>query len=213
MIRGLHLLVQSDPCAEYEQFESGEHVLLTAGELHLERCLTDLKERFARCEIQAGEPIVPYRETIVRAEEMRPPANKDLGRGTVIGVTTSKQVTVRLRVRPLPPEVTSFLNKNSTAIKRLYSDRKAEEESKKPDADKANENAEQEDVYDGGEISATRVLSLEEFKKQLQQNFDSVKSERDIWAGAVERITAFGPRRTGPNILIDSTKAGICGKL
>ena len=59
MIKGIKLLVQSDPCAEYEQFESGEHVLLTAGELHLERCLVDLKERFARCEIQAGEPIVP----------------------------------------------------------------------------------------------------------------------------------------------------------
>ncbi len=86
MIEGLKLLVQSDPCAEYEQFQSGEHVLLTAGELHLERCLTDLKERFARCDIQAGAPIVPYRETIVRAEEMRPPANKDLGRGVVVGV-------------------------------------------------------------------------------------------------------------------------------
>jgi ribosome assembly protein 1 len=83
MIQGLHLLVQSDPCAEYEQFESGEHVLLTAGELHLERCLTDLRERFARCEIQAGAPIVPYRETIVRAEEMRPPVDKELGRGAV----------------------------------------------------------------------------------------------------------------------------------
>ena len=59
MIHGLHLLVQSDPCAEYEQFSSGEHVLLTAGELHLERCLLDLKERFARCDIQAGAPTCP----------------------------------------------------------------------------------------------------------------------------------------------------------
>ena len=65
MIKGIKLLVQYDPCAEYEQFESGEHVLLTAGELHSERCLVDLKERFARCEIQAGEPIVPYRESFV----------------------------------------------------------------------------------------------------------------------------------------------------
>ena len=61
MIAGLKLLVQSDPCAEYEQFVTGEHVLSTAGELHLERCLTDLRERFARCEIQPGAPIVPYR--------------------------------------------------------------------------------------------------------------------------------------------------------
>jgi ribosome assembly protein 1 len=213
MIKGLHLLVQSDPCAEYEQFESGEHVLLTAGELHLERCLTDLRERFARCDIQAGEPIVPYRESIVRAEEMRPPASKELGRGVVVGVTTSKQVTVRLRVRPLPAEVTNFLIKNAVAIKRLYSDRKAEEEGKKPNADNGVDDAvEQEDMDVDGEISATRVLSLEEFKSQLQQAFESVKGEKEIWTGAVERITALGPRRTGPNVLIDATNDGMCGK-
>jgi ribosome assembly protein 1 len=214
MIQGLHLLVQSDASAEYEQFASGEHVLLTAGELHLERCLTDLRERFARCEIQAGEPIVPYRETIVRAEEMRPAANKDLGRGTVIGVTTSKQVTFRLRVLPLPAEVTSLLNKNSIAIKRLYSDRKAEEEGNKLNSENGmDEKSELVEVDEDGNTGSTRVLSLEEFKKELQQAFENVKGERDIWAGAVERITAFGPRRTGPNILIDATKAGICGKL
>lgn len=36
MIEGLKLLEQADPCAEYIVQESGEHVLLTAGELHLE---------------------------------------------------------------------------------------------------------------------------------------------------------------------------------
>ena len=209
MIRGLKLLVQSDPCAEYEQFESGEHVLLTAGELHLERCLTDLRERFARCEIQAGEPIVPYRETIVQAEEMKPPANKELGRGTVIAVTTSKQVIIRLRVRPLPTEVSEFLTKNSSAIKRLYSDRQAEEMGQQSDS---QQDAEQEDVEDDL-VDNTRVLSVAEFKKQLQTAFESVKGQRDVWANAVEQITAFGPRRTGPNILVDVTHDTICGRL
>lgn len=46
--------------------ETGEHVILTAGELHLERCLKDLRERFARCGISASEAIVPFRETAVR---------------------------------------------------------------------------------------------------------------------------------------------------
>ncbi|KAH7342873.1 P-loop containing nucleoside triphosphate hydrolase protein [Rhexocercosporidium sp. MPI-PUGE-AT-0058] len=208
MITGLKLLVQSDPCAEYEQFESGEHVLLTAGELHLERCLTDLRERFAKCEIQAGEPIVPYRETIIRAEEMKPPTNKELGRGTVVAVTTSKQVTIRLNVRPLPAEVSEFLLKNSSAIKRLYSDRQAAEKGVDVNGDK--EGSDQEDVDDV--IDSTKVLSLPEFKKQLQATFEGVKGHRDIWANAVEQITAFGPRRTGPNLLIDATKDGICGR-
>jgi ribosome assembly protein 1 len=211
MIRGLHLLVQSDPCAEYEQFQSGEHVLLTAGELHLERCLTDLRERFARCEIQAGEPIVPYRETIVRAEEMKPPADKELGRGTVIAVTTSKQVTIRLRVRPLPTEVTEFLGKNGGAIKRLYSDRQAEERRNR--SRDSEDPSVQDEIGEDNAVGGTKVLSLEDFKKQLQSSFDSVKGQRDIWANAVEQITAFGPRRTGPNLLIDATKESICGRL
>lgn len=211
MIRGLKLLVQSDPCAEYEQFESGEHVLLTAGELHLERCLTDLRERFARCEIQAGEPIVPYRETIVRAEEMKPPANKELGRGTVIATTTSKQVTFRIRVQPLPAEVTEFLGKNATAIKRLYSDRQAAEKGTEKSA--SQDSSEQEDVDEDDRVDNSKVLSLQEFKKQLQATFESVKGQREVWANVVEQITAFGPRRTGANLLIDTTKDCICGRL
>jgi ribosome assembly protein 1 len=211
MIRGLKLLVQSDPCAEYEQFESGEHVLLTAGELHLERCLTDLRERFARCEIQAGEPIVPYRETIVRAEEMKPPANKELGRGTAIATTTSKQFSLRLRVRPLPAEVTEFLGKNAIAIKRLYSDRQAAE--RRTGKENSQDSSEQEDIDEDVLVDNSNVLSLAEFKKQLQATFESVKGPREIWANAVEQITAFGPRRTGANVLIDTTKDCICGRL
>ncbi|KAG9235230.1 P-loop containing nucleoside triphosphate hydrolase protein [Amylocarpus encephaloides] len=213
MIAGLKLLVQSDPCAEYEQFASGEHVLLTAGEIHLERCLTDLRERFARCEIQAGEPIVPYRETIVRAEEMKPPADKELGRGTVVAVTTSKQVTIRLRVRPLPAEVTKFLVKNADAIKRLYSERQNEEKVKR-NLEAPNEGSDSEDVDadSNGLVDATKVLSLPDFKKQLQAKFENVKGQREIWTNAVEQISAFGPRRTGPNILVDTTHDNVCGK-
>lgn len=36
LIRGLQILNQADPCAEYLVQESGEHVIITAGELHLE---------------------------------------------------------------------------------------------------------------------------------------------------------------------------------
>lgn len=36
MIEGLKLLEQADPCAEYIVQDNGEHVILTAGELHLE---------------------------------------------------------------------------------------------------------------------------------------------------------------------------------
>ncbi|KAK4146141.1 ribosome assembly protein 1 [Dichotomopilus funicola] len=217
MIKGLHLLVHSDPCAEYEQFATGEHVLLTAGELHLERCLTDLRERFAGCEIQRGAPIVPYRETIARAEEMRPPVNKELGRGVVVGVTSSKQVNITVRVRPLPRDVTDFLSRNAGGIKRLYSDRKGGEEGKSegspssgvetPVENGETNEEEDEDVEDEeGLPTASKTLSPEELSKQLQAQLDSEKDRLDSWKGIVDRIVSFGPRRTGPNLLIDATK-------
>ena len=212
MIRGMKLLEQSDPCAQYEVLESGEHVILTAGELHLERCLKDLRERYARCEIQAGEPIVPYRETIVRAAEMNPPKNKELPRGTVIGVTTSKQVSIRLRLRPLPDTVTEFLTKNAGAIRRLYSEKNAAEEGTHDESAEI-EAIDEQDV--DGELPAAQdgMLSMLDFREKLRLIFSEVKGEGDVWEDVVEKICAFGPRRTGPNVLIDVTKGGTCQRL
>lgn len=211
MIRGMRMLEQSDPCAQYEVLESGEHVILTAGELHLERCLKDLRERFARCEIQAGEPIVPYLETIVSTSEMAPLKNKDIPRGTVIAVTTSRQITVRLRIKPLPLPVTEFLERNSGAIKRLYAERKVAEESRGGDAF-VEEVAEvdgsaHDNVLDAG------LLSMADFKRALKSAFEEDKENHNVWKDVIDAITAFGPRRTGPNTLIDITQTKICRKL
>lgn len=215
MIRGLHLLEQADPAVSYEQLESGEHVILTAGELHLERCLKDLRERFAKCDIQAGEAIVPYREGIVKAEEMSPPQDPKLGRGRVEGVTSSKQVTVRLRVVPLPAPVTEFLVKHSSAVKRLYSERKAQEEERTTGTviDEHVEDQEQDIIVEDDDAAdAGQHLSTSEFKERLLAAFAEEKSDRELWTDAVEKIASFGPRRVGSNILIDATQGGICGK-
>ena len=212
MVQGMRLLEQSDPCAQYEVLESGEHVILTAGELHLERCLKDLRERFAKCEIQAGEPIVPYRESIVNAPEIAVTREKDLPRGTVVGVTTSKQVTVRLRVRPLPIAVTEFLESNFSAIRRLYAERKAEEESRPGSMNDSEEVAEA--AGDIRDIAApTGLSSLEVFKKALKSVFAEEQEHPEIWKDVIENTAAFGPRRTGPNILVDRTRSGVCRRL
>lgn len=211
MIHGMKLLEQSDPCAQYEVLESGEHVISTAGELHLERCLKDLRERFARCEIQAGEPIVPYRETIVNAAEMAPPRDKSLPRGTVIGVTPSKQITIRLRVRPLPLAVTEFLDKNVGAIRRFYAERRAEDENKRGGLD--DEGAFIRDDTEHAPTADGSQFSLPEFRENLRAGFAKEKGQSEVWADVVEKIAAFGPRRTGPNLLIDVTERGTCEKL
>ena len=208
MIRGLKLLEQSDPCALYEQLESGEHVILTAGELHLERCLKDIRERFAKCEIQAGEPIVPYRETIVRVQEMEPPREKELLRGTAWAMAASKTVRIQIRVRPIPAMVTDFLVANAASLRKFYAERKAQEDSEN-DPGSGSTSEETAHLVEGAR-EARGTLSVAEFKSQLQAVLDSVKEEQDVWRNVSSRISAFGPRRVGPNLLIAATGVGTC---
>ena len=210
MVTGLRLLEQSDPCAQFEVLPNGEHVMLTAGELHLERCLKDLRERFARCDIQTGQTIVPYRETTVTAPEMAPPKNPDLGRGAVQLVSSSKQLTVRLRVVPLPAPVTEFFTKQVGTIKQLQ----LEKHSVKPDEEKEDEEeSETGDVSHEAQESTGSVLSLEAFRTELTRIFDEEVPDKEVWKNVVDQITAFGPRRIGPNILVDATAVNTCEKL
>ena len=215
MIKGMKMLEQSDPCAQYEVMDTGEHVILTAGELHLERCLKDLRERFARCEIHAGEPIVPYRETIIKAAEMANPKNKDLPRGTVISLLMSKQVSIRLRVMPLPLSVTQFLDKNITTLRRLYAEHKAKEDKERQGV---TGEPERETDYNADEMHERLeedpdLFSILDFREKLNSTFAAAKNQESFWSDIVENIIAFGPKRTGPNVLIDATPERRCKKL
>jgi ribosome assembly protein 1 len=166
--------------------------------------LKDLKERFAKIDIQSSSPIVPFRETIVAAAEMAPPKDPSLPRGTIIAITPSKQITVRIRTRPLPAAVAEFLVQNSASIKSLYSSKRGKE------ALESNEDGEE----DKAARAKLNLMEIEEFKQGLQKAFDSAPpKERDVWAGVVDKIIAFGPRRVGPNLLIDATLTGGFRKL
>lgn len=205
MITGLKMLERSDPCAQYMVLPSGEHVIVTAGELHLERCLKDLRERYAKCEIQAGEPIVPYCETIVKAADMSPLKNPELPRGTVMTSSASGQVTFQIRVRPLPITITDFLVKNAATIKKLFARRKTKQQRENEEAAQQESNG--QELVDQGDSGAP-VLSLDDFKKQLRQVTDEIKEDRDVWAKIADKIIEFGPRRIGANVLIDATESG-----
>lgn len=61
---GLRLLNIADPSVEFEISSLGEFILATSGELHLERCLNDMVNRYAKVELDVSPPVVPFRETI-----------------------------------------------------------------------------------------------------------------------------------------------------
>jgi elongation factor 2 len=65
LIDGLKKLSKSDPLVLCYTEESGEHIIAGCGELHVEICLKDLVEEYAKCEIIKGDPVVTYKETII----------------------------------------------------------------------------------------------------------------------------------------------------
>ena len=64
LVEGLRKLSKSDPLVVCTTEESGEHVIAGCGELHVEICLKDLEEEFAKCPIKKGDPVVSYKETV-----------------------------------------------------------------------------------------------------------------------------------------------------
>ncbi|KAM9826375.1 elongation factor-like GTPase 1 isoform X4 [Syngnathus typhle] len=206
LVRGMRLLNQADPCAEVLIQETGEHVLITAGEVHLQRCLDDIK-KFAKIEISASKPIIPFRETVVRPPKVDM-VNEDLGKqqkvavihqvkdevshgratgtlhvdssGLVTLTTPNKLATVSVRAIPLPQEVTCLLENSSALIRTLEQVNMTLREGRNLD------------------ISVRTLEAITDLKAQLESKLQGRK-----WRDAVEHIWAFGPRRCGPNILLN----------
>jgi len=64
LVQGLAKLSKSDPLVVVSTEETGEHIIAGCGELHVEICLKDLEEEFAKCDIIKGDPVVTYKETV-----------------------------------------------------------------------------------------------------------------------------------------------------
>jgi len=64
LVQGLAKLSKSDPLVVVSTEETGEHIIAGCGELHVEICLKDLEEEYAKCDIIKGDPVVTYKETV-----------------------------------------------------------------------------------------------------------------------------------------------------
>ncbi|WWC89559.1 uncharacterized protein L201_004483 [Kwoniella dendrophila CBS 6074] len=192
LIRGLQILNQADPCAEYLVQETGEHVIITAGEIHLQRCIKDLQERFAKCPIQQSAVIVPYRESAVKAPDMAPPKTAGAPRGTINGSILNGLVTFTVRAIPLPPKIIEFLLSQTSTIGSMMVQKR----------DQGDEEEETQEERDAGEATTeqSRKLTPDQFWTELETMFNKAGPD---WAGAADRIWSFGPKRMGANVLLD----------
>ncbi|XP_036171815.1 elongation factor-like GTPase 1 isoform X1 [Myotis myotis] len=207
LIRGMKLLNQADPCVQILIQETGEHVLVTAGEIHLQRCLDDLRERFAKVEISVSEPIIPFRETITKRPRVDM-VNEEIGRqqkvavihqarddhsrvpegvqvdadGLVTMTTPNKLATLSVRAVPLPEEVTRLLEENNDVIRSMEQLTSSLNEGRSAQLTQRTQE---------------RILG---FKGKLEQHLTGRK-----WRDTVDQIWSFGPRKCGPNILVNKS--------
>ena len=67
---GLRMLHQADPAVDISVQRSGEQVIAALGELHLEQCLKDLRERYARVPLRVSPPLLAFREGLEALPEL-----------------------------------------------------------------------------------------------------------------------------------------------
>ncbi|KAF9961421.1 Cytoplasmic GTPase/eEF2-like protein (ribosomal biogenesis) [Mortierella alpina] len=207
LVRGLQLLNQADPSVQVLTQETGEHVILTSGEVHLQRCMADLRERFARIEISMSEPIVPFRETAIDAPAQIVTSSamsaneREAGikliaksegssRGTIVATTPNRHVRFVVRTVPIPEELKKYLTDHAEQIQAyvesVHLGGGAQHSGK---------------THPTGHEQEDQAKKLEKLISELEPLFAKAG---DIWKGKEKEILAFGPRRVGPNLLINN---------
>jgi ribosome assembly protein 1 len=123
--------------------------------------------------------------------------------GEVIAVSTpNKQSTVKIRAAPLPAEVTSLLEAHTELLKavdkHIYS--KAGHQNEEQNDKKF------EDSSSGSQMVLTErtLKAIETLKEKLKDAFTSAGDE---WKYAETQIWSVGPRRCGPNVLLNRVPA------
>ncbi|XP_031385183.1 elongation factor-like GTPase 1 [Punica granatum] len=201
LMKGLRLLNRADPFVEVSVSSRGEHVLGAAGEVHLERCIKDLKERFAKVRLEVSPPLVSYKETI-EGDQTNPLDNLKLltkSSDYVEKTTANGRCTVRVHVMKLPPTLIKLLEENAELLGDVIGGKRGQT-SKVVWSQPTSSIAEQEDPIEAlrkGIVESTDsdILSV------VQNDKDRAEECRTKWLKLLKRMWSLGPRQVGPNIL------------
>lgn len=188
-LKGLKLLNQADPLVVYTVSQRGEHVLAAAGEVHLERCIKDLQERFAKVQIEVSKPLVSFKETI-QGECVSLMGSMKAQQWFVERTTPNGRFTVRVRAIKLPKALTKVLAENEELLGQII------------------EGESSQSAQDGSNSTATlrrRLISaidseLEEISEQVEK--EKLERYSKTLLGYLQRIMALGPSHVGPNFLL-----------
>lgn len=114
-----------------------------------------------------------------------------LEEGLVRIYTPSKSCMVQIRAKPLPPDVADILEKNQFLIRTLdqYVSAFISEKSKSRSEQRSK-------------LKDTVKEEIKEFKEKLEKTFSNAGKKWKNY-NYVDKIWAFGPKRVGPNLLIN----------
>ncbi|TYZ60100.1 hypothetical protein PybrP1_010046 [[Pythium] brassicae (nom. inval.)] len=228
---GLQRLYRSDPTVEVHVQETGEHVVVALGELHLERCIKDLKERFAKVAVRVSEPLVGFRESIAYgsvSSYQETVVFKDLLAASAagdpaaaanaateaasragVGTTPDGSVTLRVRAVPLPVEAAKLLEESADVLRRVATQRKQQQQqlAATNGVASAEPSLLDEDVEEPDEDAAVEETAADRAYAEFASHFDSLLRASDdaFWRDLpLARLWSCGPRRVGPNMLINN---------
>ncbi|GAB2293172.1 hypothetical protein Dimus_027380 [Dionaea muscipula] len=203
LMKGLRLLNRADSFVEVTVSSRGEHVLAAAGEVHLERCIKDLKERFAKVSLEVSPPLVSYKETIEAEgsnllDDIR---LLSVSSECVEKTTPNGRCTVRVHVLKLPTSLTKLLDESSDILGEVIGGKLG----------KTYKRLESQ----GGSIAEDDEDPLEPLRKRImdavegefasargENDLDKMQRRRTLWYQILKRIWALGPSHVGPNMLL-----------
>ena len=193
--------------------ESGEHVVGAAGEVHLETCIKDLKDRFAKIELRVSAPLVSFRESIhcphdstldfdassTGQEQQEGGGGEEEGASAaglddmpvlsssrvVEGWTPNGCLMVRARALPLPGSIAAALEELGAEMKR-WGRGGCTKESEEATAE------EEEGEEEEGGVSLTMKMDR------------LIKASGGSLASIMRRAWQVGPKGVGPNLLLAS---------
>lgn len=192
LVKGLKLLNQADACVQVSIQETGEHVITTLGEVHVEKCVRDLEKDYAKIKLNVSKPIVSFRETIVpeatvdMVNEAIVNADKDISKKIVSIQTINKLATIRMIALPLPQSLVEVLERYVNFFKSISN------------------------VTQTDPLPEKYRNLISPVKEQLRKSFMEfdLQGVADVDKSAlVDKIWSVGPRKCGPNVLLNLTNS------
>lgn len=173
------------------------------------------RNHYAKIQISASEPIVPFRETIIEPPKMDM-ANEEIALQNVdktikeedpivIIHTNNKQSTIQIRAKPLPIEITNLLEKSTDLLKVISQHIKVLQRISKQNEDvenKLNNICINNGTHPTHNLSDKMLKLIDSFKEELQGICSKLSPE---WKDFAQQIWSVGPRNCGANVLLNQT--------